>query len=238
MSYCPKCGASFVPNQRFCQKCGMSLEEEQESYVETTGATTSSQYKAEPQVYSTEYHGLFDPRHEYYVLQEKYWRLGSGDILDERGRIIGKMNRKIFSLRSKIELVELNGFVSSHIQKRFISFAPEFELKDHQDRTICKIRKKVWAFLRPKFYLESTQGVREFMAQGSFMGYEFDVFSASETGAAVAHVRKTEVWRSIFAGGLFSYNDTYAVHILDPNVDRRKILGLVLAIDNALHDNY
>jgi len=37
-------------------------------------------------------------------------------------------------------------------------------------------------------------------------------------------------------GGMFDFSDTYAVQILDPEYDRRLLLGFVIAIDNSVHD--
>ena len=45
---------------------------------------------------------LLDPKRDYYILKEKMWDWGSGDIYDEKGNAIGKMNRKLLSLRAKI----------------------------------------------------------------------------------------------------------------------------------------
>ena len=40
---------------------------------------------------------LLDPKRNYYVLKEKLWDWGSGDIYDEKGNTIGKMKRKLLS---------------------------------------------------------------------------------------------------------------------------------------------
>ena len=39
---------------------------------------------------------------DYYILKETGWDLGFGDIYDKEGNTIGKMDRKIISLRAKI----------------------------------------------------------------------------------------------------------------------------------------
>ena len=41
---------------------------------------------------------LLDPSIDYYVLKEKQWNLGSGEIYDSNGDVIGKMERMLFVL--------------------------------------------------------------------------------------------------------------------------------------------
>ncbi|GAH13400.1 unnamed protein product, partial [marine sediment metagenome] len=70
-SFCSNCGFELKDlNQRFCQECGFELASVAEQAPESAPA-------------ATELMGLFDIRRSYYVLKEKYWDWGSGDILDE-----------------------------------------------------------------------------------------------------------------------------------------------------------
>ena len=63
---------------------------------------------------------LFDESREYYLLKEKFWDWGSGEILDKEGKIVGYMHRQIFSLRAKIEFKEVdNATISAAINSSF-----------------------------------------------------------------------------------------------------------------------
>ena len=55
-------------------------------------------------------------------------------------------------------------------------------------------------------------------------------------GNKIAEVSKADRWRDVLLSGVFDFSDTYAVHILDSTYDKRIILGLVIAIDNSVHD--
>ena len=52
---------------------------------------------------------LLNPDRNYYVIKEKLWDWGSGDIYDESGATIGRMKRKLLSLRAEITVDEPDG---------------------------------------------------------------------------------------------------------------------------------
>ena len=179
--------------------------------------------------------GLFDINRNYYVLKEKYWDWGSGDILDDNNKVIGRMHRKIISLRRKVELLEVDGTVSATIHAKIVTARGAQDLKDAAGNLIARIKKKILSFFRPKFFLEDPNGNRWYEAQGKFMGFSFKVTDIS-SGKIIAEIEKADRWRDIFLGGLLDFKDTYALRILDNDTDRRILLGFVLSIDNVLHD--
>ena len=72
--FCPNCGDPLEADQKFCEKCGASIDESAPAPPQTVSA-----------VKPTPSGGIFDINRNYYVLKEKYWDWGSGDILDENG---------------------------------------------------------------------------------------------------------------------------------------------------------
>lgn len=227
--FCPKCGDPLEAGQKFCEKCGAKIAEYEQGGSE--GVSIGSQQAA---AQSQAQGGLFDPSRSAYVLKEKYWDWGSGPILDEQGNEIGKMQRKIFSIRQKIEFVELDGSISASIHKKIISIKPTYDLKDAEENQLARLKKTFWSFIRPKFYLENPQGEKIMIAQGKFMGFNFTV--TDPEGNLIGTIKKADRWKDVFLGGIFDMKDTYALKIEDPNVDRRLLLGFVIAIDNTLHD--
>ena len=218
---CPECGAELKqPDQKFCHQCGADLTKK--AAVSESSASTSKPG------------GLFDLNRNYYILKEKYWDWGSGDILDENNQIIGKMHRKIFSLRKKIELQEPDGTVVATIHEKLVSARGAQDLKDPEGNLIARIKKKIVA-IKPKFWLESPDGKRWYEAKGNFWGFSFKVTDLT-TGKVVAEIEKADKWRDMFLGGLLDFKDTYALKILDNETDRRILVGFVLSIDNVLHD--
>jgi len=218
--FCAKCGDPLEPDQKFCEKCGTVVE-----------ANTAAAPVAQPEASG----GLFDPSRQYYILQEKYWSWGSGSIMDEKGLEIGKMHRKVFSIRQRIELLELDGTISAMIHKKIIAIRPTYDLKDGQENDLARLKKTIINIIKPKLFLEDPSGNVLYEARGKFMGWDFTITDAN-TGALVATVSKTDRWRDVFLGGVFNFKDTYALKIEEPTADRRLLLGFVLSIDNSLHD--
>jgi len=243
--FCANCGAEFSEQTiKFCEKCGSPVKSSEQQSEQASTPITPSPMTTTPmdttsittlgfQPYDRP-GGLFDINRNYYVLKEGYWDWGSGDILDEKNQIIGKMKRIILSIRRRVELLEVDGTVSATIHAKIFSARGAQDLKDPQGNLIARIKKKIFSIFRPKFFLEDVNGKRYFEAQGKFMGWSFKVTDMS--GNLIAEIEKADRWRDIFLGGLFDFKDTYALRILDNTTDRRILLGFVLSIDNVLHD--
>ena len=222
-TFCSNCGAELKDlNQRFCHECGFEL------------ASVAEQAPLSAQVAAGSM-GLFDINRNYYILKEKYWDWGSGDILDENNQIIGRMHRIILSIRKRVELLEVDGTLAATIHGKLISARGAQDLKNSDGELIARIKKKILSFFRPVFFLEAPDGTEWFRAQGKFMGFSFKIYDAT-TGEVIAEIEKADRWRDIFLGGMFDFKDTYVLKILDNKTDRRILLGFVLSIDNVLHD--
>ncbi|MHA1595393.1 MAG: LURP-one-related family protein [Candidatus Baldrarchaeia archaeon] len=220
---CPYCGNEIsYPNARFCPYCGRSLP------GDTAGTVVQSAIQITPG-------GLLDPRRSFYIIHEKYWDMGWGDIYDEYGRIIGKMERKILSLRGEIRLEELDGRVVGKVVRKIIAIRPTYDLLDPQGGLLARMRRKLLAILRPVLWLEDRNGNKLLKAQGDFLGFNFKIYDVA--GRLIAEVNKLDAFKDLFLGGtIFDFSDKYALRIYDPRVSRLLLLGFVIAIDNAVHD--
>lgn len=233
--YCNNCGAEVKDpeNQNYCEKCGATLPSVDNTKSNETTPSSVPSTKMGFQAYNRP-GGLFDLQRNFFVLKEKYWDWGSGEILDENNQIIGRMNRIILSVRRRVELLEVDGTLSATIHAKIVSARGAQDLKDPYGNLIARIKKKIASVFRPKFYLEGPDGTRYFEAQGKFMGWSYKVTDMS--GNLIAEIEKADRWRDVFLGGLMDFKDTYALRILDNETDRRILLGFVLSIDNVLHD--
>ncbi len=235
MEYCSNCGTEIRDlTQNFCEKCGSSIPA---SVKQGKTSSSSAEIPYTPESGKEIYDrpgGLFDLNRNYFILKEKYWDFGSGDILDENNQIIGKMRRIILSIRRRVELLEIDGTLSATIHSKIVSARGAQDLKDPQGNMIARIKKKILSVFRPKFFLEDPQGNRWYEAQGKFLGWSYKVTDMS--GKLIAEIEKADKWRDVFLGGLLDFKDTYVLRILDNETDRRILLGFVLSIDNVLHD--
>ncbi len=233
MKFCPNCGDESTIDQKFCEKCGTELSSIKKAPEKGVEGAPSSAPTPTPQKKGS----LFDINRNFYILSEKYWDWGSGDILDENNQMIGKMHRIIFSIRRRVELQELDGTVVATIHSKIISARGAQDLKTPEGELIARIKKKILTFFKSKFFLEDEVGNRWYEAEGNFFGWSFKIYEVA-SGKLVAEIEKADRWRDIFlGGGLFDFKDTYALKILDNETDRRILLGFVLSIDNVMHDS-
>ena len=178
---------------------------------------------------------LLSPEVNYYVLKEKWWGWGSGDIYDQAGNTIGHMHRRVVSIRAFTEVNDNDGSLVFSVNRKLVSVRASYMIKDHQGNLLGRTNKKILTLFRPKLWLEDRKGQRLLEAQGNFLGKDFKI--KDTRGRLVAQVGKSDFFKDLILGGsLFDYTDTYAVKILDPSYDKRILLGFVIAIDNSVHD--
>lgn len=177
---------------------------------------------------------LIDAERQYYVVKEKFWDWGSGDINDENGATIGKMDRKFLSLRSTIAVTEADGMGLFTVSKKLVSIRTSYDIKDENDELLGRTKKKIFSFFRPKMWMEDAGGRKLLIAEGSFAGWRFTI--KDNTGQLIGQVSKSDALRDVFLGGMFDFSDTYTLQVMEPSFDRRLLLGLVIAIDNSVHD--
>jgi len=239
-TYCEACGAEIISSGQKTapvtnrNKVSPSIiTQDSEGYV-TPNNVAAPTLLVPPNQYASG--SLFDSQHEFYVLHEKYWNWGSGDILDEKGIVIGKMHRVFLSLRARIELKEVDGALSAQIHRKLVAIRSTYDLKDAQDVLIGRLRKAILNIIHPKIWLEDAMGNKILEARGSFMRYDFVVYDMS--GKVIAEINMLNRWKEFFMGGSFlDFSDRYGIRVIDKSVDRRLILGFCIAIDNTMHDS-
>jgi uncharacterized protein YxjI len=159
--------------------------------------------------------------------------------MDATGKEIGKMHRKVISIRSTIEFLELDGRISAKIDRKLIAIRPTYDIYDGDGRQIGRFSKNLFSFLRPRFELKDETGKIIMTAQGKVMGWDFKIFQGESRSDndVVAEVHKADRWQDVFFSGGWNFSDTYGVKVIDPNIDRKLLMGFVITIDNVLHDH-
>jgi uncharacterized protein YxjI len=177
---------------------------------------------------------LSSPRVNYFILKEKWWDWGGGDIYNEKGMPIGKMHRKVISLRALTEVTEMDGTLVFTINKKLVSIRASYMIKDAQGNILGRTNRKILTLFRPKLWLEDGDGKKLLEAQGNFLGRDFKIKDSK--GNLKAKIGKSDFFKDLVLGGVFDFSDTYAVQNLDSEFDRQLLLGFVIAIDNSVHD--
>ena len=231
---CSQCGRPAQPGQKFCESCGSQL-----GIVHKSSSNPSTLQNSENSPSSNNFSGLFDPRHRNYVIKEKFWDWGSGPIFDETGLQIGKMKRKLLTIREKIDIMEVDDRVVASIHRKLIAIRPTYILKDEHEQILGSFEKTLLSLLHPKFYLKDPLGRIVMTAEGKLLGFDFQIYRGKEIDPnnIVAEIHKADRWRDVFFSGGWDFSDTYGVKILQEDIDRRLVLGFVIAIDNVIHDN-
>lgn len=241
MPFCADCGAKIGEKDLFCEKCGAKVVKGQTAGTAKpsgpVSATTTMPMQT-PTPSGTG--GLFDQSRNFYVLKEKWFDWGGGDIMDERGNKIGKMHRKVLAIRHTIELQELTGQTTATINRKIIAIKPTYDIHDGdaEGPLIGRMSKTLFSLLRPKIELKDEGGNTILTAQGKIMGFDFKIYrgESKEEADVIAEIHKADRWRDVFFQGLWDFSDTYALKIMDPSLNRKVALGFVIAIDNMLHD--
>jgi len=177
---------------------------------------------------------LLSPELNYYVLKEKWWDWGGGDIFNQNGIAVGKMHRRVISLRALTEVSEVNGTQVFTVNKKLVSVRSSYMIKDVEGRLLGRTNRKILTLFRPKLWLEDSEGRKLLEAKGNFLGKNFEVKDMD--GKLKAKIGKSDFFKDLVLGGLFDFSDTYAIKILDSSYDKRLLLGFVIAIDNSVHD--
>ena len=227
--YCPHCGEpSTFAGARFCGKCGAALPEQEQSQFQQTGIPYGKPYPSM---------SLFDINRQYYVVRRQWWGWGSGTIHDEQGQIIGHMHRRLFTIRQKTEFREADDVtLSATINRKIVAIRDTIDIKDGQEQILGRVRQKILTLFRPKVWMEDTLGNKILEAQGNFLGFSFLVQDMK--GNVIAEIDKLDKWKDIFlGGGIFDFENMYAIVIHDPHIDRRLILPLAIAIDEVVHED-
>ena len=173
---------------------------------------------------------LLDPKRNYYVLKEKLWDWGSGDIYDEKGNTIGKMKRKLLSLRKQITVSDFDNKEILTVNRKIASVRKTYEIKDMDDKILGRTNKKIMSFIRPKMWMENTNGEQQLIGQGSFAGWNFKVVYE---GKEIAEVKKLDRFRDLIGPKILDIADTHAIHILDKDFDRKILLGFIMCIERS-----
>ena len=176
---------------------------------------------------------LLDPTITFYVMHEKAWRFGGGDIYDQHETKVGSMQRKLLSMRAEISLFDSNGELLCVINKKLVSARPIYDVKAPDGRLIGRGKRPMIAF-RGSVDMYDADDQLIYKAQGGVTKWNFQITDPDKK-KIWAVIKKADKWRDVFAPG-FNFKDRYVISIEDPTADRLMLLAYAIVIDNVYHD--
>jgi uncharacterized protein YxjI len=168
--------------------------------------------------YRAELDGAADNR-GMFVIRERFFSIGDDfDVLDEHGQKVYHVDGKVFSLRNRVVIEDLNGDEVASVHRHLVAMRPTYEVRIGGEKA-AEVKKKLFTPFRDKFVID-VPGPDDLTMQGDLLDHEYEVELG---GAKVAEVSKR--WLTI--------RDTYAVEV-SPGVEPLLIIGAVLALDLAM----
>ena len=178
---------------------------------------------------------LLDPSIEHYVLHEKTWKFGGGEIYNTQGEKIGVMKRKLVSMRAEIKLMNPDESEICTINKKLVSTRPIYDVKNADGELIGRGKRPLVA-LRGSIDMYDSDDKMMYKAQGGVTKWSFTITDADDKKRVYAEIKKADKWRDVFAPS-FDFKDRYVIHILDANAPRLMLLAYAIIIDNVYHDD-
>ena len=128
--------------------------------------------------------------------------------------------RKGITLGAKITLYDAQDLEVAYVERELFRLMPHYNIHLNNGRQL-HLRKE-FQFFRNDFSVEDEEG-DSMQVEGSLFGYDFRLFDRGQLRMAC---RKK----------LLSWGDSYEIHIPSPQ-DAPAMLAVMLAIDNAVHDD-
>jgi uncharacterized protein YxjI len=154
-----------------------------------------------------------------FVIRERFFAFGDDfDVLDEHGNKVLHVDGKVFTVRDKVVIEDLNGDEVASIHRQLIALRPTYEIRIGGEKA-AEVKKKLFTPFREKFTID-VPGPDDLEMKGDLLDHEYVI---ERGGREVAAVSKR--WLTI--------RDTYAVQV-SAEVDPLLVIGSVLAMDLAL----
>ena len=157
-----------------------------------------------------------------YVIRERFFAFGDDfDVLDEHGNKVLHVDGKVFTVRHKVVIEDLNGDEVASVHRQLVALRPTYEIRIGGEKA-AEVRKKLFTPFRDKFTID-VPGPDDLEMKGDLLDHEYVI---EQNGQEVAAVSKR--WLTI--------RDTYAVQVaahINPLLIIASVLALDLALDRA-----
>src|SRR4051812_33259288 len=154
-----------------------------------------------------------------YVIRERFFHIGDDfDVLDEHNNKLFHVDGKVFSVRNKVVIEDLNGDEVASVHRRLIALRPTYEIRIGGGAP-AQVKKKLFPPFHDKFTID-VPGPDDLEMKGDLLDHEYTISLGGDEVAAVS-----KRWLTV--------RETYAVQISE-GIEPLLILGAVLALDLAM----
>jgi len=155
---------------------------------------------------------------KYYLKQKKFTFKDKFTVKDEAGNDLFQVQGKVFSMKNKIDLMNMDGSTVLSAEKKMWSFMSAYFILSPHNEQIALVKRKFG--FKPNFSI--TMGNEELTVSGSIFGHQFVIKDGDKE---LVRISKK----------IISWGDAYEVDIED---DRNKelLLFVVIVIDQVIEE--
>lgn len=140
-------------------------------------------------------------------------------ISDETGRVVAKVDGKVFSIGNKLSFEDPSGRELGVIQEQLLSLRPSYEIL-RDGHVLAVVKKDFFNLFRCSFTVD-VPGPNDLEAQGNLLDHDYEF---TRNGRVVAKVSKS--W--------FSFTDSYCIDVAHDE-DPFLIVASAVVIDVCCH---
>jgi hypothetical protein len=248
---CEQCGEPNEATKSYCERCGSHLSSSSSvfdpfsqklSQKPDRNASKSTPDSSDQSVFQTEnklsskdvsLSSLLDRQQLIYLFPYRRTLGSTQDIFNQQNHLIGKINLKSNSIRKIISFQELNGTLAFSLDFRPIKIPFSYDIIIENKEIIGKITKNFTLFRPSQYSLINERGILEFITQGNPKNHDYTICLENNPLMPIAIIKKGENMIGWPIQNVKNLQSIFGLRIIDPNVDRRKILAMIIAIKDS-----
>jgi len=107
-----------------------------------------------------------------YVIRERFFAFGDDfDVLDEHGNKVLHVDGKVFSVRDKVVIEDLNGDEVASVHRQLVALRQTYEIRIGGEKA-AEVRKKLFTPFRDKFTID-VPGPDDLEMKGDLLDHEY-----------------------------------------------------------------
>lgn len=155
---------------------------------------------------------------KYYLKQKKFSFKDKFTVKDEAGNDLFQVQGKVFSMKNKIDLMNMDGSTVLSAEKKMWAFMSTYFIFSSHNEQIAVVKRKFG--FKPNFSVQ--MGNEELTVSGSIFGHQFVIKNGEKE---IVRISKK----------LISWGDAYEVDIVEDH-NKELLLFVVIVIDQIMEE--